>query len=93
MDHTLDILAAIVSVVAIISTFITANRAANKSAFDDLRKVVDEWKAKVDDLKKEVEERDQIIADLKDWAERLVKEVIELGGEPVKFIRHEKKKV
>lgn len=91
-DDIIAILAAIVSVVAVISTFVTANRAANKGAFDELKKVVDMLNDEVKKLKEELAERDQVIADLKDWAERLVKQIIALGSEPVKFIRHEKKK-
>lgn len=41
---------------------------------------------RIEHLEKVTAEQDSTIADLRGWAQRLVKQVIDLGGEPVPFI-------
>ena len=41
---------------------------------------------RIEHLEKVTAEQENTIADLRGWAQRLVKQIIELGGEPVPFI-------
>lgn len=47
-------------------------------------------RTEINDLKAELRERDERLEDLRDWAERLVHQVMSLGGEPVKIRKRKK---
>lgn len=59
---------------------------------ESLRSLQRQSKSEIDDLKQLLDEERKEKESLKDWAERLVHQVISLGGEPVPFKPIKKKK-
>ena len=67
-----------------------ADRAASRAIklqdqIDELRSQDDVQQKEIDDLKADSREKDCLIEDLREWAERLVHQVISLGGKPVEL--------
>lgn len=89
-DRLLDIFAILFGVGGIGSFLLSVKRSRAQNTLD-LSQAWAEFAAplmqRLSCLEEKVQEQDVEISDLRDWAERLVKQVIALGGTPVAFLR------
>lgn len=90
VDRLIDILTIIFGAGGILSFLLNLKRAKSQNTLD----LSDAWEkfsaplmARLEQLEKRVIDQEVEITDLRGWAERLVKQVIELGGEPVQFVK------
>lgn len=77
-EFTVAIIVAVLSLIGTITGYFIS---ARKSAVDDLSTIIDRLRERIEDL-------ENANSDLEDWAERLVNQVKDLGGTPVRLIRH-----
>ena len=90
LDSWFDLLAIVFGVGGIGSFLLSIKRSRAQNALD----VSSAWEKfaaplmkRLETLEGKVKEQDYEISDLRGWAERLAKQVTELGGVPVSFVR------
>jgi hypothetical protein len=90
LDRLLDVFAILFGVGGIGSFLLSVKRSRAQNALD-LSSAWEKFAAplmeRLECLEDKVKEQDDEINDLRGWAERLAKQVIELGGVPLPFVR------
>ncbi len=90
LDRVFDIFAVLFGVGGIGSFLLSIRRTKAQNALD-LSSAWEKFAAplmeRLDCLEEKVKDQEDEIGDLRGWAERLVKQVTELGGVPVPFVR------
>ena len=90
IDRVLDVVAIVFGAGGILSFFVNLNRTKSQNALD-LSSAWEKFAAplmkRVEELEEKVISQETEIGDLRGWAERLAKQVTELGGVPVSFTR------
>ena len=89
LETIVQILSIVFGVGGIGSFFLSARRTQAQNDLD-ISTAWEKFSApllqRIEHLEKVTAEQENTIADLRGWAQRLVKQIIELGGEPVTFI-------
>jgi predicted nuclease with TOPRIM domain len=95
LDEILKLFTAGGALLVIFLSVYQATQSASKNGFDQLVKVVDELKLQVKDVKAEnvilmrrIENLEREKSELREWAELLVDQVKEHGGDPVPMPKH-----
>jgi hypothetical protein len=89
VDVILDVLAILFGVGGIGSFFLSMKRSKAQNALDlssAWEKLAQPLMERLECLERQLKDQEVEINDLRGWAERLVKQVRELGGEPVPFV-------
>lgn len=89
LETIVQILSIVFGVGGIGSFFLSARRTQTQNDLD-ISTAWEKFSApllqRIEHLEKITAEQETTISDLRGWAQRLVKQIIELGGEPVPFI-------